>query len=85
MRLRAEVVALVGLHLLQDVEERGGVGEVAVVQHEARVADQLVLVDVVDARGIEERRMALDAVDLIAFFEQQFGEICSVLPAYACN
>lgn len=85
MGLRAEVVTLVGLHLLQDVKERAGVGEVAVVQHEARVADELVLVDVVDARGVEERGVTLDAVDFVAFVEQQFGEVRAVLPADACD
>jgi hypothetical protein len=85
VRLRAEVVAFVGLHLLQDMEERAGVSEVAVMQDETGIADQLMLVDVIDAGGVEERRVALDAVDLVAFFEQQFGEIRAVLPAYACN
>jgi hypothetical protein len=38
-----------------------------------------VLVDVVDALGVEERSAALDAVDFVAFFEEKFGEVGSVL------
>ncbi len=38
-----------------------------------------VFVDVVDAGGIEERAAPLDAVNLIAFGEEKFGEVGSVL------
>ena len=38
-----------------------------------------ILVDVVDAGGVEERGAALDAVHLVALGEQEFGEIGSVL------
>ena len=36
-------------------------------------------IDVVDAGGVEERGAALDAVDLVAFGEEEFGEVGSVL------
>ncbi len=52
--LRAEVVDLVGLDLLDDVDERRGVGEVAVVEDEVRRGMVRVLVDMVDAGGVEE-------------------------------
>ena len=38
-----------------------------------------VLVDVVDPLGVEQRGPAFDAVDFIAFFEEEFREIGSVL------
>jgi len=44
------------------------------VQHAALVLDVRVFVDVVDALGVEERGAALDAVDFVAFFEQELGE-----------
>jgi hypothetical protein len=46
--LRAQVVDLVGLHLLHHVDEARRVGEVAVVQDEAAVADVRILVEVID-------------------------------------
>ena len=63
--LRREVVDLVGLDLLDDADEVGGVGHVAVVQDEVARGHVRVLVDVVDARGVEQGGAALDAVDLV--------------------
>ena len=63
---RREVVDLVRLHLLDDADQVGRIGEVAVVQDEALVVDVRVLVEVVDAVGVEERRAALDAVHFVA-------------------
>ena len=85
VRLCGEVVDLVGLDLLDDVDERGAVGHVAVVKDELRVGIVGVLVDVVDTSGIEERGAALDAVDLVAFGEEEFGKIGSVLAGDSCN
>ena len=56
-----------------------GVGEVAVVQDEAAVRLVRVLVEVVDALGVEGRGAALDAVDLVALGEQELGEVGAVL------
>lgn len=83
MGLGGEVVDLVWLHLLDDADQAGGVGQVAVVEDEAAILDVRVLVQVVDAVGVEEAAAALDAVHLVAFFEQQFGQIGAVLPGYA--
>jgi len=78
--LGGEVVDLVGLHLLHDVDEREGVGHVAVVQDEMARGQVRVLVDVVNARGVEQGGAALDAVDLITFGKQKCGEAFPVLP-----
>ena len=79
MALRGQVVDLVGLHLLDDADQAGAVGQVAVVQDEAPVVDVRVLVEVVDAVGVEQRGAALDAVDLVALVEQELGEVGAVL------
>ena len=80
--LRGEVVDLVGLDLLDHADQVRGVGEVAVVQVQPGARDVRVLVEVVDAVGVEQRRAALDAVHLVALAHQQFGEVGAVLP---CN
>jgi hypothetical protein len=77
--LRGEVVDLVRPHLLDDADQVGGVGEVAVVQLERHLGLVRVAVQVVDAVGVEERRAALDAVHLVALVEQELGEIGAVL------
>ncbi len=80
-----EVVDFVGLHLLNDADEVGRVGQVAVVQDEILVLDVRVLVQVVDAVGVEERGTALDAVNDIALLEQEFGKVGAVLAGDAGN
>ena len=51
--LRAQVVHLIGLHFLQNAREVGRVSQVAVVQLEAGVVNVRVLVNVVNALGVE--------------------------------
>ncbi len=80
MALRGEVVDFVRLGLLDDAHQVGGVGEIAVVENEAAVRFVRILVQVVDAVGIEERGAALDAVDDVALAEQEFGQVGAVLP-----
>ena len=80
--LRAQVIYFVGADFRQQAREVGGVGQIAVMQFEAHVVNVRVLIDMVDALGIELRRAALDAVDFIAFFQQKFCQIRTVL---ACN
>lgn len=49
------------------------------MEDEVAVLHVGVLVDMVDTIGVEERGTALDAMDDVAFFEQEFGEIGAVL------
>jgi hypothetical protein len=77
--LRRQVVDLVGLHLLHDADEAAAVGHVAVVQDELAVGQVRVLVQVVDAVCVEQRRAALHAVHLIALFEQETRQVRAVL------
>ena len=83
--LRGQVVDLVRLHLLHDVDQRRRVRHVAVVQDEVRIGVVRVFVDVVDARGVEQRGAALDAVHLIPFGQQKLGQIRAVLPGNSCD
>lgn len=79
MALRAQVVDLVGLHLLQDAGEVAGIRQVAVVQHEVLVIDMGIFVDMVDPLGIEKGGAALDAVNFVALFEQKLCQVGTVL------
>ena len=78
-----QVVDLVGLHLLDDAHQAGGIGQVAVVERELAVVDVRVLVQVVDAVGVEQAAAALDAVDLVALLQEQFCQIRAVLARHA--
>ncbi len=55
------------------------------MQHEVLVADVRVLVDVVDALGIEQRGAALDAVHLVTLLEQEFRKVRTILASHAGN
>jgi len=81
----AEVVNLVGLHLLDDADQVAAIGEVAVVQHKVACRHMGVLVQVVNAVGVEAGGATFDAMNLVAFFEQEFCQIRAVLPRYACD
>jgi hypothetical protein len=70
VRLGAEVVYFVRLHLFDDVDEAGGVGQVAVMQDEIRLCLVGVLVEVIDAGGVEQGGAPLDAMDLVPLLQQ---------------
>jgi len=80
MALGGEVVDLVRLGFLDDPDQVGRVRHVAVMQKQPRLGVVPVGVEVVDTLGVEAGRAALDAVDSIAFFQQEFGQIGAVLP-----
>jgi hypothetical protein len=81
--LRGEVVDLVGLHLLDDAHQAGAVGHVAVVEDEAAVRFVRILVEMVDAVGVEQRSATLDAMHFVALVEQELGEVGTVLAGHA--
>ncbi len=79
MALRREVVDLIRLHFLYHANQIGGIGQIAVVQDQAPVGRVRILVEMVDAVGVEQRGAALDAVYLVALGQQQFGQVHAVL------
>ena len=44
-----------------------------------------ILIQVINPVGIEKGRPALDTVHFIAFFQQQFSQVCPVLACDSCN
>ncbi len=81
--MRRQVVDLVRLHLLDDADQVGRVGQVAVMEDEIAVLHVRILVEMVDAVGVEEGGAALDAVDDIALLQQELGQIGAVLAGNA--
>jgi hypothetical protein len=75
----SEVIDFVWLGFLDDADEVAGVAEVAVMEVEAWIIAVGVLVEVIDSGGIEEAGASFDAVDGVAFFEEEFGEVGTVL------
>ena len=56
---------------------------VAIVHQERHIAGVGILVEVIDAGGIERGRPPFDAVHGVAEAEQIFGQIRTVLPGHA--
>lgn len=69
----------VRLHLLDDAGQVAGVAQVAVVQLEVGVVNVRVLVDVVNAVGVEAGGTAFDAVHDVAFFQQKLSQVGAIL------
>lgn len=66
---RSEIVNLAGLHLLDDADQIGGVGQIAVVQFKLYIVDMRILIKVIDAVCIEQGRAAFNAMYDVAFFQ----------------
>ena len=76
--LGGEVVNLRGAHVGDDADNGHGVAEVGVVEVEVGTA-----LEVGDALAVIDGGAADDAVDVIAFVEEEFGEVGAVLAGHA--
>ena len=74
MALCSQIVDLVGLDLVHQTDQAGGIGQVAVVQ-----GDRVLLDQVVDTSGVGDGSTADNAVDLIALLQQKLCQIGTVL------
>jgi len=86
--LGAQVVDLGRLGFLDQADQVGGVGQVAVVKAELGVILVRVDIEVVDAFGVEGRRPALHAVHPVALRQKHLRQVAAVLagdPRYKRN
>jgi hypothetical protein len=81
--LGPEVVDLVGADVIEESGEGAAIGKVGVVQEKAGAGRVYVLIYVIDAVGVEAGGAAFQAMDLVAFVEEQLGEIRAILAGYA--
>jgi len=65
MGLGGEVIDLVRLRLLNHSDEVGGVGHIAMMQGQALIRIVRVLIEMLNAAGVERRRTPYNAVDVI--------------------
>ena len=83
MALSRQVVDLVGLNLLDDPNEVGGIREIPIVQFEAQVPFVRILIKMVDSIGVERRGAAFDAVHRVSLCNEEFGKVGTILPGDA--
>ena len=81
--LGAEVVDLVRPDAVDERGQAGGIGEVAIVEGERESGFVRVVVEVVDAAGVEGAGAADDAVDVVALRQEELGEVGAILPGDA--
>ncbi len=79
MGLRAEIVDLVRAHLVDELPDGVRVRKVAEMEMEPRAGCVHVAVEVLNAPRIERACPANDAVHGIFLFQQEFGEVGTVL------
>ena len=79
MALCAEVINLIRLDFLNNPDEISGIRQIAVVEEKILVRIVRVLIEMIDAFGVEQRRPPLDAVDFVPLGKEQFREIGAVL------
>ena len=77
--MRAQVIDLVGLDVVDEVGELPPVRQVAVVEEHPGAGGVRVDVDVVETAGVERGGAADDAVDLVPLREQELDQVRPVL------
>ena len=70
---------------MDDPDEVGRIGQIAVVQLEPDILLVGILVQVVDAIGVERGGATFDAMHTVAFRQQKFGQIGAVLSGNSGN
>ena len=83
MALRTEVVDLIGLEVPDEVDQRAGVRQIAVVHEEPHPGLMGISIDVVQTLGVEGRGSPDETVHLIALGQEQLGQVRTVLSSDA--
>jgi len=83
VRLRGEIVNLVGTHLLDDSSEASAVTEISIVQLQTFGAGPEALAQVIDSSGGETRSATHHAVHFVTFLQQKLGQVRAVLSGHA--
>ena len=83
MALRGQMVELVRREAVDQIQDPFRAGEIAVMQEQLGIRLVGILIDMVNALGIEGAGAADDAVDFVAFAQKQLGQIRAVLSGNA--
>lgn len=80
MRLSSEIVDLIGEDSVEPSTEGRGIGEIRIVKlHSSLVSVVRVDVDVIDPLGVEVGGTPNEAVHFVAFVEEEFSEVGTIL------
>src|SRR5260370_24681927 len=79
MSLRGEVVDLARAYFVDESRQVRGVGHIAVMQGQGTIGPVRILVEMIDAPGVDRRRPADESVHLIALFQQELSQVRAIL------
>jgi hypothetical protein len=82
--LGCQIVDFVGLYLLENSDQVGGVCQISIVKDEISVFFMGILVEVVYSVCIKEGGPSFDSVDFISFLEKELCKVCPVLAGDSC-
>ena len=79
MALGSQIVNFVGLCLLDNTDDVGGIRHVPIMEKEGRRSFVRVDVKMIDPLGVKRGGAPFNTVNNIPFFEQQLGQVAAVL------
>ena len=79
MALGAQVVDLIGLDLLDDLDQIAAVREISVVENQSGIHIVGILVQMIDPAGVEAAGPSFDPMNDVSLLQQQFGQVTAVL------
>ena len=85
MRLRCEVIDLVGRNFFEYAAKSRAICHVAVMQVKAGAVVVGIDVNAVETAGIEAGGATNDTVNLVVFREEELGKVRSVLAGDSCD
>src|SRR5437899_9662641 len=80
MALTGEVINFVRFGIGNDTPHRAIIFEAGEVQEKTTIVNLWIVIEVFEARMFEHGRGAHDAMNFIAFVQQEFGQIGPILP-----
>ncbi len=66
MTLGSQIVDLIRLHLLDDPDQVGGIGKIAIMENKTAAMIVGILIEMIDAVGVERRSTTFQAVGLVS-------------------
>ena len=85
MTLSSQVIYFVRLGFLHDADEVRCIGKVSVMQMKLYILIVGILIQMVDAFGIEQRTSPFDSMDDLSLVQEIFRQICAILAGNACD
>ncbi len=85
MALCAEIVDFIRLSFLNNANQIGGISQVTIVKFDARIIYMWILENMINSICIKARCTTLDAMNRIAFVQQELSQVRAILTGNTCD